>query len=273
MSELQSDDSGITFEDDIEQEAQVEESNETKEVESSDLAPDSPEEGKENTGEDTSTPEWFQKKINKQTFAQRQAERERDEARKEAEALRKRYESAEPENVSIPPIPDAYDDDYEQKIRDRDEAILRKAKNDSIQEQRRETTARQQQERERADYERSQTLQKQFLENSKKLGVDSEQLSTAQDTVIEYGVTPELAMTLLEDSSGPLMVQYLAANPLDLYDIVNASPVKAGLMLAEVKSKALSLKPKPSNAPSPATRLDGRASPQKERGPKGATFE
>lgn len=273
MSELQSEDSGITLDEPEAQDVQTEQTAEAEVVENSDLAPDSPEEGKENT-EDTKTPEWFQKKINKQTFAQRQAERERDEAKKELEAVRQKYVNIEPEQVSIPPIPDAWDDNYEQKIRQRDEAILNKARADSLAAQKKEAEARQQQDRERAEYERSQAMQKQFLENSKKLGVDNEILSSAQDTIIEYGVTPDLAKTLLEDSNGPLMVQYLAANHAQLYDIVNAdSAIKAGLMLADVKNKASSLKPKTSSAPSPATRLDGRAAPQKERGPAGATFE
>ena len=69
------------------------------------------------------------------------------------------------------------------------------------------------------------------------------------------------------------MVQHLAANPLELHELVTASPIAAGRMLADVKAKAAALKPKTSDAPDPASALGGRGAPQKGRGPQGATFE
>jgi len=197
MSELQSEDSGITFDEPEAQEAQTVEAEQPEVNEPAALATDSPGEGEENTTdsvEQENTPEWFQKRINKQTFAQRQAERE-------------------------------------------------------------------------------QALQDTFLENSKKLGVKHDALMEAQNAVVSYGVTPELAQVLLKDSMGALMVQHLAANPLDLHDIVSATPMEAGLLLAEVKTKVALLKPKSSSAPSPATILKGGAVPAKQRGLPGATYE
>ena len=69
------------------------------------------------------------------------------------------------------------------------------------------------------------------------------------------------------------MVQHLAANPLELHDIISASPVMAGAMLSEVRSKAQALKPKATSAPDPSPDIRGRGVPDVERGPKGATFE
>ena len=274
MSELQPDDSGITYDEPVEQEAEQESQEETNEVEESDLAPDSPDEGEENTEEEAEdSPEWFQKKINKQTFKQRQAERERDEALRDAEELRTKYERAEPQKVDVPPIPDTWDDNYEQKIRQRDQAILQKAQYDVYEQQRREQSAQSEQQAQRKQYERSQALNDQFVANSKKLGVDNKRLSEAQDVILQAGVTPQLAVALLEDSDGPLMVQHLAANPMDLYDIIDADPLQQGYMLASIKTKSAALKRKPSSAPNPATTLNGRASPPKQRGPKGAKFE
>lgn len=275
MSELQPDVVMNEYDEPVEQEVEQDEGTETSQVEDSELAPDSPDEGEENTKEeeDDNSPEWFQKKINKQTFKQRQAERERDEARKEAEELRRKYESAELKPVDVPPIPDTWDDNYEQKIRQRDEAILQKAKYEATQAQRREQSALSEQQEQRKQYERSQALNDQFVANSKKLGVDTKALSEAQDVILQAGVTPQLAVALLEDADGPLMVQHLAANPMDLYDILDADPLRQGYMLASVKTKASALKRKSSSAPNPATTLNGRAAPPKQRGPSGATFE
>lgn len=273
MSELQSDDSGITFNEPEVQEHPTEQKAEPEVTEKADLAPDSPKEGEENTEDSQEkTPEWFQKKINKQTFAQRQAERERDELKTRLEELEKKSRPTL-EDVSIPAIPDSWDENYESKIRERDKAISQKAQVDAARLQREESQALQQQQAQRQELERAQSLQSQFSENGKKLGVSQQSLLDAQNAVVDYGVTPDLANALLEDDQGPLMVQYLAANPLDLHDIVNSSPVQAGLRLAEVKAKAAALKPKPSSAPDPATALSGRAVPTKERGPEGATYK
>lgn len=273
MSELQSEDSGITFDEPEAQEAQTVEANEPEVNESADLAPASPVEGEENTKDsEEQTPEWFQKKINKQTFAQRQAERERDELKTRLDELERKSKPAL-ENISIPDIPDSFDEDYESKIRKRDEVIRQNAQVDAAKLQREETQAIAQQQSQRKELERAQALESQFSENGKKLGVDRQSLIDAQNAVVDYGVTPDLASVLLEDAQGPLMVQYLAANPLDLHDIVNASPVQAGLLLADVKVKSAALKPTPSSAPDPATTLDGRAVPTKERGPEGATYK
>jgi hypothetical protein len=59
---------------------------------------------------------------------------------------------------------------------------------------------------------------------------------------------------------------------LDLYDITQASPLKSGLLLAQVKIKAASLRKKVSSAPDPANSSSGRAVGKKDRGPKGATY-
>lgn len=278
MSELQNDDSGVTFDEPEAQEVQTEQATETEINETADLAPDSPVEGEENTkdSEEGETPEWLLKKINKQTFKQRQAERERDEARKEAEELRKKYVDVEPETVQIPNIPDSWDDDYEAKIRQRDEAILRNARAEAAIAQRQQTQANAERQQQREELERSQGLQDKFRASGTKLGVDSKQLAEAESVLVNAGVTGDLAESILDDLDGPLLAIHLAANELELDDLIYAyktSPLKAGAILEKVKAKASALKRKYSSAPAPPESLDGRAIPPKQKGLKGATYE
>jgi len=284
MSELQNDDSGITFEEPVEQEAQEIEQNDDTETEnvtevseSAELAPDSPDEGEQNTedGED-STPEWLKKKIAKQTFAQRQAERERDELKKKLEEIETKSQPVL-SKVDIPPIPDSWDDNYEARIRERDNAIMQNAKFEAAEAQRLQAQAEQQRKTEREQFNRQQELSETLATNSKKLGVDPARLDSAQEVLVKQISDSGRDMTrivdrLLSDPMGALMIQHLATNQLDMHDIIYASPEDAGFLLAEVKQKAALLKPKPSSAPSPATTLSGRAAPQKERGPAGATY-
>ena len=280
MSELQSEDSGITFDEPEAQEAQTVEAEQPEVNEPAELAPDSPAEGEENTPdsvEQENTPEWFQKKINKQTFAQRQAERERDELKTRLEELEQK---AQPvlSNVDIPPIPDSWDDNYEAKIRERDTAIQQKARFEASESQRLASQAEAQRKSEREHFNRQQELSETLASNSKKLGIDKVRLDSAQEVLVKQISDSGRDMTrivdrLLSDPMGGLMIQHLATNQLDMHDIIYASPEDAGFLLAEVKQKAALLKPKPSSAPSPATTLSSRGSPQTKRDDDGTTFE
>ena len=279
MSELQSESGGITFDEPEAQEAQTVEVEQPEVNERSALATDSPVEGEENTTdsvEQENTPEWFQKKINKQTFAQRQAERERDELKTRLEELEQK---AQPvlSNVDIPPIPDSWDENYEAKIRERDTAIQQKARFEASESQKLERQAEAQRKSEREHFNRQQELSETLASSSKKLGIDKAVLDQSQEVLVKQINDSGRDMTrivdrLLSDPMGGLMIQHLATNQLDMHDIIYASPEDAGFLLAEVKQKAALLKPKSSSAPSPATTLDGRAAPQKERGPVGATY-
>lgn len=285
MSELQNDDSGLTFDEPVEQEAQeieqigdAEAENESDVGESAELAPDSPDEGEQNTedGED-STPDWMKKKIAKQTFAQRQAERERDELKKKLEEIETKSQPVL-SKADVPPIPDSWDDNYEAKIRERDNIIMQNAKYEAAEAQRRQAQAEQQRKLEREQFNRRQELSETLTSNSKKLGIDKVALDKSQTILAQQIEDSKKDMSrivdrLMTDPIGGLMIQYLAANQLDMHDIIYASPEDAGFLLAEVKQKAALLKPKPSSAPSPATTLSGRGSPQTKRDDDGTTFE
>ena len=174
--------------------------------------------------------------------------------------------------MTIPPVPDSWDDDYAEKIRSRDEAIKQSIRFESQQAAQTAVSDQAQLLKQQQEQDRSQKLSEQFTANATKLNVSQTALDAAQKTVIDYGITPGLATELLEDADGPLMVQYLAANPLHLEELVTATPYAAGRLLAVVKANAAALKPKTSAAPDPATPLGGRGAPSKDDGPDGATY-
>lgn len=240
-----------------------------------DLATDSPETGGEENTENGAEQEAIQKAINRQHFKFREEQRRADELAVENEKLKKQLQSqspSDPNGIEIPPIPDMWDDNYEAKVQAREDAIRRKAVAEAQATQSTQNAALEEQKQQLKQAQRSQQLQDKFVDNAAKLGVDGEALNAAQNTIIQYGITPELATTILQDDNGPLLVQHLAANPLDLHDLVTLEPLQAGMKLAEVKQKAAALKPKRSEAPPPADTLTGRGAKEGERGPKGATF-
>ena len=215
--------------------------------------------------------EELRKEIARRKFQEREYKRKEKELNERLKDLESK-QSPEFDGV-VPQMPDPFDDDFDSKVKAREEALQRKAHADAIAMQQREAEAEAQRKHEREEFEQQQKLQADFKKNASDLGVDQQSLADAAQAVINYGVTPDIENAILADADGPLILQYLAANPLELSDLIEANPLKAGMLLADVKSKSLSLKPKPSSAPPPPQALDGRGAPQKQRGPKGATFE
>jgi hypothetical protein len=273
MSELQAGESGITFDSPA-----IEESSQPGKAElvsaSDDLAASRPVEGEQNTDSDNGgDPDGYTRAINKQHRKFRDEERRANDLERQLSELKAKQAPTPQGATDVPELPDSWDDNYDQKMRDRDDAIRQNANAAAMQSHQAEALAKQDQERQREQIRKTQDLQDGFSSNAKKLGIDEGKLQTAQDTVVEYGVTPDIATAILKDNDGPLILQYLAANPLDLYDLTNGNQFQAGQKWGEIKAKSAALKPSKTSAPAPATAVSGSGSPPRERGPKGATFE
>lgn len=215
--------------------------------------------------------------INRQHAKYREEERKRKEAEREAEELRAKLSKLDqPEtDVTIPPIPDPYDDDYEEKLKKREEAISRKAQAE-FRAQAAETAKLEEQRKiDEAEKSRVEEAVKSFNANTAKLGLSAEEVTTAANTVGSYGISNDMANFLLSDAEGPLMVKYLAANPVELDEIRHMDPYSAAIKLStEVRTKAGVLKPQVSAAPAPAEALTGGSSTQsKPAASQGVTFE
>jgi len=226
MSEdtLQTADLGITIEgDDL---PAKETSSVEPEATGADLATASPAEGEGNT-DGESEDDSVQKAINKQHFKFREEQRRANDLQAKLDALEAKNVGSgkELEAVTIPPVPDSWDDDYAEKMRVRDEAIMGNARVDSQKAINETRTAEQQLLKQQQEADKSRELSDTFTANATKLNVSPAALEAAQTTVINYGITPELATELLQDADGPLMVQHLAANPLELHELVTASPI------------------------------------------------
>lgn len=259
MSELQND-----FDDqEIKQEPDQEVEN--LEQEDADLATDSDAEHEEQPqkAEIDAKQEAINKAINKKHFEAQQAKRERDElARKLAEYEEKQREMEAAKYDNIPPIPDAFDDDYEAKMAERDKALLAQAQFRAQQEayNRQQEQLRQQQEAQK--YQEFNEQVTKYGMRAKELGIPQEELQAAANTVGTLGLSDDLVRHIIADKDGPLIVRYLAANQADGIDLAQANPYSAGAKLIEIKQKASSLKPKKTGAPPPPTDISGKGAPK-----------
>lgn len=202
--------------------------------------------------------EAIQKRINKEHFEKQQAKREAAEYKQKLEA----YEEQQREQMAaqvgnIPPMPDAFDDDYEEKVKKRDEALVAQA---NFNAQNQAYLQQQQFNQQQEAQAKAEKLQKSMVSYSSKateLGIKQEELQAAGNTVAQYGLSDDLVMYILADSDGPLITKHLAANPQEGFELANMSPYGVGQFLDGIKQKASALKPKTSKAPKPATNLTG----------------
>lgn len=244
----------------------------TEEV-GAELAPASEEKHEEKQGVDQDA---VNKAINKKHYQMKEAQREAEAARKEAEELKAKLQTLEVgQEPSVPPIPDPYDDDYEAKVKARDDAILRKAEFDAGQKIIADQKAAAQKQAEEAEAKRVDSMVSSYMGNATKLGLNAAEVEKAGDVLVNNGVSQDVALFLLDDAEGPLMTQYLANNPIELDELASMPPMKAAIHLNSViREKSSSLKPQVTNAPEPAEVLGGNGAPEETRpNITGATFE
>lgn len=218
-----------------------------------------------------------QKAINKQHAKYREEERKRITAEAETKELKEKLNALEvnKEDVTIPPLPDSYDEDFEDKMKVRDEAITRKATQDAQQKNAIEQQNATAEAAQRVEQERITSLVNDYDKQIVTLGLDPTEIRTAGDKVIEYGISAELAEHIIQQEDGPLITKYLAANPIIVDELRYMTPIQAALKInSDIKLAASALKPQASNAPDPAETLSGRGAGEKVS-PflEGATFE
>lgn len=267
MSELQTDDVGTT--------ENVEAISAGTVTDGSDLAPDTGA-NQEQKPEGAVDQESINKAINKKHFQYKEEERKRLAAEKEAEELKSRLQKLEMgSEPNVPPIPDPYDEDYETKVKARDEALMRKVEFDARQRIASEQQERTQKEAQEAEKKRIESLAQGFDNRATQLGLDVNAVRSAGDVVVNYGIGEELAIFLLEDKEGPLITTYLAENPLEIEELRQMSPLQAAIKInSEVRTKASARKPQVSAAPEPADILSGNGAPEDNRPLiRGAKFE
>jgi hypothetical protein len=207
--------------------------------------------------------ESVQRAINKQHRRFREEERKRqdlEEQLRDTQAKLAKFTQTEQEIV-IPPIPDPWDENYDQLVAQREEAIVKRTQ---VAAQRQAEEDRLQREAQSAKVQAEETRQKTlqgYAERAKKAGIKIEDLVVASNVVADARVSQPVAEFLLTDPDGPLITAYLAddANTVELYELAGLNPVSAGMKMIELREKARSLFGKPKKkAPKPPRVVTGR---------------
>ncbi len=201
-----------------------------------------------------------QKAINKQHAKFREQERRADGLDKELKTLRDKLSTIETEkgDITIPDLPDPYDEDYEAQISARDSAIMQKAtQNAQAQVEQAKKTANMEAAKV-TEQERVNDLVSGYDKQITVLGLNPDDIRRAGDTVVSYGISTDVAEFILQQEDGPLITKYLADNPLILDDLRNMQPINAALKInSEIRQAASTLKPQASQTPDPTEILSG----------------
>lgn len=212
--------------------------------------------------------------MGKKTFKLREAERKYEAEQAE---LKRQLEEAQalitPKARPDIPVIDPYSDTYEQDLVARDEAVRAQAKYDEDQNKKADLEKKSQAQQLQSQQEENARLLKAYNDRATQLGVNAAELQAAENAVVNYGIAPEVGKFIFTDDQGPLIVKYLAKNPLEMEVLRGLDPQRAAIRIhSEIRQKAALLGVKTPTAPAPVDTLTGSGAPHKERGPKGATF-
>ena len=187
----------------------------------------------------------FDKAMAEKTWKAREAERQAEDYRKRLADLEARLPKEQPPEV--PNVPDFYslsDREIQEQLRQRDQAIAKRAEFDA----------------------RQQAMQSQQLQLQQQ-----QQTAAVQAQNEKIAIYAERAKKLGDGSLGTL---YLGENLLELDKLANMPANQALLYLDQiVMPKARKLKPSVNAAPDPLDTPRGAGRSPKSGGPKGATFE
>jgi len=180
-------------------------------------------------------------------------------AKEAAERELKAFKDAQPKEVrpDVPDVPDAFDDNFEQNMKARDEAQLRAAEFDArerfLVEQEQASQARLQVEN---NVKMRETYQG-FIAKGSEAGISPDELQKAGQTIAQFGITEGIANDLLTSENGSLIAAYLGREPLALEGMRGMTEIQASRYLDnEILPKAKAAFTKP-NTPDPIDSLDG----------------
>lgn len=271
MSELTSDDYVI----DDDQEVVTPEEPSPEVDEDSDSAPDTGGNQEKHIEFTAEQQEIFNKTVGVKVAEKRAIEKEKLRLEKELEELRAKVPTQS--KPDVPDLPDPFalsDEEYKQRLQQRERALIEAAQYDArqkaIEESQRQAAYQQQMKQQ----EELNASIKSYAERATQLGIKPEELQVAGNTVAQFGMDDSLVSYILADDHGPLITKYLSNNLTELDELSRMSPTLAAAKIATtVKQKAASLKPRINGAPDPLDPPRGAGSSPKPKGPQGATFE
>lgn len=195
----------------------------------------------------------------------------------EKERIRAELESQygaprEDRRPEVPDMPDPFDDDFENKVRARDEAISKAAEFDARQRAQAEYQQAMDAQQHHQTLQAIQTTFTGYFKRAEAAGIEDSAIKSAGKIVGESGIHSDVINEVIQDESGPEINVWLAKHPEELTKVSEMTPLKAWAYIqSSVKPKATRKKPAP--PPEPAESPKGKGAPPDDGTPDGWSFE
>lgn len=171
----------------------------------------------------------------------------------------------------IPDLPDPFDDDFEGKVKARDEAIAKRGEWEADQRSKAAFQQERQREAQMQEFQGAQTALNTYFSRGDKAGIERGALESAGRVVGESALPGEIIGELVNDESGPEINVWLAKHPDELDKIAEMSPMRGWAYLDKtIRPKATRKRAAP--PPEPADSPKGKGAPPSED-PEGWTLE
>lgn len=215
------------------------------------------------------------KKINKLTLEKHEERRKRKALQQQINDLNAKLSAHDEKAVVVPPMPDPFDDQYEEKIRLREQALSEKAKQDAKKELETQRIEQQKNQAQEQQVQEAQKLAQKMYQGAESYGLKAEEFQKADNIVAGYIQNRDLANFILNQEKAPLIVNELASNAAELEKISKMNPVNAAAYIAaNIVPKVASFKPALSKTPEPIDIPDGKpAGAKKDPYLEGVIFE
>ncbi len=216
--------------------------------------------------------------FNKQYGEKKQLERDNEAQAKQLLQFQQAERDRQAAQVgNLPDFPDEFEENFEEKKADYIKALGEQASFNAQNNAYLQQQQFNQQQAAQVKQAEAAKLQSDFVTNAKGAGASDEEFNNIITTLNNGGMTIDTASEIMSlGADGYFIAKHLAANPMEANNFNNLSHFQQGAKLVELKQTASALKPKTSNAPSPATNLQGNGvDPEagKYKNIKGAKFE
>lgn len=230
---------------------------------------------KEEPRQEAINQEAVDKRINKLTFEKYEERRKREKIEQELEQARQKIAAQTQQEVIVPEMPDAFDPNFDQKIKARDEALRQQAMVQAKRDAERQRSEQAQRQKLESDRETITGYVNSMFSEAKKIGIKEADLRQADDTVAMFIKDQGLARFILSQKEAPQIITQLAGNIAELESISKMDPISAAAHIASnVIPRAKSYKASISKTPEPLDIPKGKANSAKpDKFTDGYTFE
>jgi len=218
--------------------------------------------------------EAINKRIDKLTFEKHEERRKREALEAKLAERDAQDKARTPKKIVIPPMPDAYDPEYQAKLTERDNAIQAKAKADAAAELEVQRTREVQEARQREQREEFRRQTDAMYTSAGKVGIKKEDIQKAEQTVALFVTDPSLAQFILAHEDSALIVNHLASNVQELEKLSKLPATYAAAHIAaKIAPEAKKFKPRKSKAPDPLEIPQGAPAGTGDEFLRGVQFE